>query len=452
MPSVVERLPMPRLRVPVVVVLAVAVALAGCSRSGSKATTTTRGSAKPASGDFGSLKAVCGPGDAKGATAQGVTDGTITVGTMADPGADIQPGLDQELFDSADAFVGWCNAAGGILGRALVLHKWDAKLTEVAARMIQSCAGDFSLVGNGEGLDALGVDQRVKCKLPEISTFDVSHQAGRAPMSIQALPTSDHQPDLGGAYRMIKAADPPAIARYGMLGSQVQSVNDSADRNLAGAKQLGFTQVYHDLVPLQVDTYRPYVESVKNADVQVFSSEGAIIAPMFKAFADIGWHPKYVVLSSNEYDVSFLKDAGAAIPPNTYVSAEIVPFEAASTHPATKQYIDLLAQYAHGAKPKALGAQAFSSWLLFAQSAKACGSHLTRTCLMDEAGKVTQWTGGGLHGPVKPGNASSPAGECFVLMKMTPQGFVIDRDLTKPNHDVFNCSAENQIDLPGFPK
>jgi ABC-type branched-subunit amino acid transport system substrate-binding protein len=443
---------MSRLRALAFVVLAVALAMAGCSRSGSKATTTTSSAAKPASGDFGSLKAVCGPGDAKGATAQGVTDREITVGTMADPGSSIQPGLDQELFDTADAFVGWCNAAGGILGRTLVLHKWDAKLTEVAARMIQSCASDFSLVGNGVGLDALGVDQRVKCKLPEISTFDVSHQAGRAPLSIQALPTSDHQPDLGGAYRMIEQADRSVIARYGMLGSQVQSVNDAAERDRAGAKELGFTEVYHDLVPLQVDTYRPYVESVKNANVQVFSSQGAIIAPMFKAFHDIGWHPKYIVLSGNEYDVSFLKDAGEAIPPNVYVNSTIVPFEAASTHPATKQYVDLVAKYANGAKPKLLGAQAWSAWLLFARSAKACGSHLTRDCLMDEAGKVTQWTGGGLHGPVKPGNASSPAARCFVLMKMTPQGFEIDRELTKPNDDIFNCSTENQIDLPGFPK
>jgi hypothetical protein len=318
--------------------------------------------------------------------------------------------------------------------------------------MIQACQADFSLVGNGEGLDATGVDQRVKCKLPEISTFDVSHQAGRAPLSIQALPTSDHQADLGGAYRAVKAADPGAIAHYGMLGSQIQSVNDSAERNTAGAKQLGFTQVYSDQVPLQVDTYRPYVQGVQSKGVQVYSSEGAVIAPMFKAFQDIGYHPKYTVLSANEYDTSFLQDAGQAIPPGVYVNSFIVPFEASSTHPATKQYIELLARYAHGAKPKYLGAQAWSSWLLFAQSAKACGSQLTRACLMNRAASVTDWTGGGLHVPVKPGNASSPAPACFVLIKMTPQGFLIDSQLTKPNNDIFNCNPDNQVELPGFPK
>ena len=42
---------------------------------------------------------------------------------MADPGNTVSPGLDQELFDTADAFVGWCNAAGGIDGRRLQLDK-----------------------------------------------------------------------------------------------------------------------------------------------------------------------------------------------------------------------------------------------------------------------------------------------------------------------------------------
>lgn len=438
----------------IVCAVIVAVAFAGCSRSGTsaKSGSTTTGANSANVGDFGTLKSVCGPGNVKGATDLGVTDSEITVGTMSDPGNTFQPGLDQELFDTADAFVRWCNDAGGILGRKLVLHKWDAKLFEVSARMLQACQGDFSLVGNGEGLDANGVDQRVKCKLPEISTFDVSHQAGRAPMSIQALPTSDHQPDLGGAYRVVKAADPSVAAHYGMLGSQIQSVNDSAERNQAGAKQLGFTQVYFDQVPLQVDSYRSYVQGVQTKGVQVYSSEGAVIAPMFKAFQGIGYAPKYTFLSANEYDTSFLQDAGQAIPAGVYVNSFLVPFEAASTHPATKQYIDLLAKYANGAKPKYLGAQAWSSWLLFAQSAKACASNLTRTCLMDEAAKVRDWTGGGIHAPVKPGNSSSPAPPCFVLIHMTPSGFAIDKELTKPNSDIFNCSAENQVELPGFPK
>src|ERR1700729_2251903 len=96
-----------------------------CSRSSSSKTTATTAAggtattaaAATGAGDFGTLKAGCGPGNATGATDPGVTDTSINMATMSDPGYSGLPGLNQELFDAADAFVGWCNAAGGILGR-----------------------------------------------------------------------------------------------------------------------------------------------------------------------------------------------------------------------------------------------------------------------------------------------------------------------------------------------
>jgi hypothetical protein len=107
------------------------------------AVTTTTAATGP--GDFGSMKELCGPGDASGATARGVTDAEIHVGTMGDPTNTVLPGIGQEAFDIGDAFVEWCNAAGGILGREIVLTKRDAKLFEVGARMIEACQSDFML-------------------------------------------------------------------------------------------------------------------------------------------------------------------------------------------------------------------------------------------------------------------------------------------------------------------
>src|ERR1700710_1456217 len=114
-------------------VIGVLVASRGSRSGSSNATATTAAAggttattaAAAGVGDFGTLKAVCGPGDAKGATDPGVTDTSINMATIADPGFTGAPGLDQEMFDAADAFVGWCNAAGGILGRKIVLHKRD---------------------------------------------------------------------------------------------------------------------------------------------------------------------------------------------------------------------------------------------------------------------------------------------------------------------------------------
>jgi ABC-type branched-subunit amino acid transport system substrate-binding protein len=443
------------------------VVASACGRSSSKSssnTTTSTGgsSAATASGDFGTLKGICGPGNAKGATDPGVSDTSINVSTMSDPGATVQPGLNQELFDSADAFVGWCNAAGGILGRKLTLHKRDAALTQVAARMIDACQQpDFALVGNGEALDATGVQQRLGCKLPELSGYDVSAAAGTAALSLQSIPTPNNQSRIGGAYRMLAQFDPEAIKHYGILNSTYQSIKDSGDRNRAAAEALGYVTVNEQDLPLLVDNYRPIAENLRSAGVQVVTYQGNPdqVGTLFKTFQDIGYFPKYTILDGNHYDPKLIAQAGQTLNApqgngaGVYVSSPSVPFELADQYPATKQYIGLLQQYAGGAKPKALGINSFSAWLLFANSAKECGSNLTRTCLMDHAQSTKAWTAGGLIAPDQPGNATSSGSQCFVLIKATPSGFTVDKDITKPNTDrIFNCDPANAFNLKGFPK
>jgi ABC-type branched-subunit amino acid transport system substrate-binding protein len=440
----------------------------GCSRSKSSGATATTAStaaggtattaAASGVGDFGTLKAVCGPGDAKGATDPGVTDTSINVATMADPGFTGAPGLDQEMFDAADAFVGWCNAAGGILGRKIVLHKRDAALTNVAAKMIEACnAPDFMLVGNGEALDATGVQQRLSCKLPEIAGYDVSAAAGTAPLSIDPFPTPNNMSNMGGAWRALAKFDPSVMAKYGLINSNQQSVKDSGDRDRAAAEAVGFTTANYQEAPPTIDNYRPFVENLHSAGIQVLGIQAnpSNDAGYFKSMADVGYFPKYVLLNGNNYDPSLISLSGSTLNSFTggvYLNSTIIPFELADQYPATKKYIDLLTQYAGGAKPKLLGIYSMSAWLMWAQAAKSCGSTLTRDCVMAAAATVKNWTGGGLHSPQNPGNATAPGSMCFVLMKATPSGFVVDKDITKPNNGIFNCDPANAFVLAGFPK
>jgi ABC-type branched-subunit amino acid transport system substrate-binding protein len=443
---------------------------AGCGRSGSpKSTGTTvpAGTAKTAGGtaaaasgvgDFGTLKSVCGPGNATGATDPGVSNTSINVATMADPGFTGAPGLDQEMFDAADAFVGWCNAAGGILGRKIVLHKRDAALTNVAAKMIEACdAPDFMLVGNGEALDATGVQQRLSCKLPEIAGYDVSAAAGTAPLSVDPIPTPDNMSSLGGAFRALAKFDPSVLPKYGLVNSNQQSVKDSGNRDKAAAAAVGFTVASYQEAPTTIDNYRPFVENLHSAGVQVasFQTSPIQVAGYMKSMADIGYFPKYALLVGNNYDPTLISLAGSALSGFTggaLIGTYVVPFELAGQYPAVQKYIDLLNQYVGGAKPKSLGINSMSAWLLWAQSAKACGSNLTRDCVMANAAAVKNWTGGGLHAPVNPGNATDPGSNCFTLVKATPSGFVLVPNITKPNNGIFNCDPANEFALKGFPQ
>lgn len=165
----------------VAVLVTVSMVAGACTRAegetetGAQATTAEGGSSAEGGGggegSFGDLTDVCGPGDAAGDTAQGVTDDSISVGTISDPGFVGRPGLNQELFDASNVFVEWCNAAGGINGREIEVVERDAALTEYKQRITEACQEDFMLVGGGAVFDETGQEERLGCLLPDIPAY-----------------------------------------------------------------------------------------------------------------------------------------------------------------------------------------------------------------------------------------------------------------------------------------
>ena len=87
-----------------------------------------------------------------------------------------------------------------------------------------------------------------------------------------------------------------------------------------------------------------------------------------------------------------------------------------------------------------------SAWLLWAQSAKACGSDphgWTACCRRPRTN--SSWSAGGLYPPqnLTPGNQH--ASPCIALVKLTTNGFVYDEKATNPTKGMepFNCDADN---------
>ena len=178
----------------------------GGGKSSGSASPSGAASAKTtAAGDFGTLKAICGPGTPSGPTGRGITNTEIRIGVLADPGNTAAPGLEQEFFDAADAFSKWCNAAGGINGRKIVIDKWDAKLFNVGQAMTNACQKDFMLVGGGNALDEPGVKPRLACKLAQIPGYDVSVAAANAGLQVKAAPSDPTQFGYGPLRLLINA-------------------------------------------------------------------------------------------------------------------------------------------------------------------------------------------------------------------------------------------------------
>ena len=137
----------------------------------------TAGDASLAHGTWPGIGTVCENGPGGGATARGVSAHSIDIATFADPGNSADPGLNEEFFQLAGAFAKWCNAAGGIDGRTIVVHDRDAALVNAGQATEEACQQDFMGVGGGLVLDQSAVPVRVGCGLGDIPAYVVSNEA-----------------------------------------------------------------------------------------------------------------------------------------------------------------------------------------------------------------------------------------------------------------------------------
>jgi hypothetical protein len=434
-------------------------AASACSRSDNATETGAETTTTAATGDggdataldqggFGDLEAVCQDGDASGATATGVTDTEIHLGTVTDKGFTGAPGLNKEMYDTAVAFTAWCNEHGGILGRKLVVDDLDAALTEYEPRVAEACTKDFALVGGGAVFDEDPNGARVACGLANIAGYVVSAPARNADLQVQPLPNPLQKINVG---RYIAAARdyPEGIKSFGIMASNIPAVLLVRDQLLETATSLGYEVKYQfNYAPAGESGWANFVAEMQAKDIKVleFVGQPTSLTELAKAMDTAGWHPDVILASGNFYDDLFAQEAGSVVS-KLSIQSQFYPFELASENKATQDYLDLMEQYNPGGKVALLGVQGMSSWLLFAQAATACGSDLTTACLLEKAAAASNWTGGGLHATQTPGNTEpSP---CWLSLTLGAAGYTVDDEATQPNEGVFNCDPENVIELTG---
>jgi ABC-type branched-subunit amino acid transport system substrate-binding protein len=410
--------------------------------------TTSTEESRPVGGDaksssFGTLTDVCQDGTPSGSPAQGVTSSEIDIATFSDAGFPGRPGLNQELFDAAEVFSKWCNDRGGINGRKIVVHERDAALTNVVPKMTEACNEDFMTVGGGAVFDQDGVRVRLECLMPDIAGYVVSPEARGADLTAQPVPNPVDSVG-NGLYKYLQKEYPAGKKAYGVITPDLPSTKQAGNQNKDVVEALGWNKVYDDVYPsLGPTSWTPYAQALKSAGVKglIWVGEPEFLTKLIQAMNDIEYSPDFISINANNYDEGLIENAGAALKDNVFMSTPFVPFTEADEDSATQQYLDAFAEYLPDGKARAAyGAQAFSAWLLFAQAAKACGDDLTRECAYDNAKKVTDWTGGGLHSPqdVK-GNT---VGTCIVVLQATKKGFARVNDLRETD-GIFHCAPDD---------
>jgi len=455
--------------------LAFALIAAGCAdRSGSDDTEASGGEESStddstggggSSETFGDMDSPCGERDPETVVAastdpaetQGLADGTIQLGTVADPGFEGRPGLNQEIFDAGNAFAEWCNGQGGINGREIQLTEYDAAISQYQQRLSEACGAEFAMVGGGAVSDNLWETTGAACNLVDVAGFAVTpEKAGIASptavedsRTLQPIPNPSNQFPIG-ALRYLIDEDPSIGEQTSILYGDLQTLITQKDRQAEGMEQAGYDNISETSYNILGEAnWSPLASTVRDDDTStlIWIGEGENLANLQLALADLGYDPPVTMTDANLYDPNYLDAAGEAAE-GTYSRIAIWPFEEASENEATQQYIDLI-EAADG-KVAALGAQSFSAWLLFAQLADECDveGNLTRSCILEKGAEVDDWNGGGLHAPANVGENSGP--ECFIMLQVEGGEFVRSEPAEADGGDEgYNCDPDNVADLEG---
>ncbi|TAM83272.1 MAG: ABC transporter substrate-binding protein [Jatrophihabitans sp.] len=406
------------------------------------ATSASSGSGTSAATTFGTLASPCGKGSATGATEQGVTDSAITIGYGDDRGAAQAPGLNQEIGDAVKAMIKWCNDQGGINGRQLVGDFYDAALTNIGPVIQSACKKDFMLVGEGWASDEAIEQQRVECNLAAVPTYAIGPDFANGPMMYQAMPLPDDQQPASGLFQMAQLF-PDTKSAFGIFGNNLPS-NQVADAKIrAAATAAGFTVVdCGQPTNYQGEpNYTPFAEKFKQCGAKIvyLTTPGPQTNNFITAMAQLGVTPKYI-MQANGYSDAFAAWNTAGYGNNVYVQSAFEPMTD-TANPAVKAYEDAVA--ATGGKTAPLGMQAASSFLLWATAAKACGSTLTRQCVINKLAAVHDWTGGGIQARTDPG--ANTAASCGLLLKLDGTAFV---QAYPQQTGQFECNPEYAVKLP----
>ncbi|GGV44480.1 hypothetical protein GCM10010182_81210 [Actinomadura cremea] len=406
------------------------VALTGCAARGGTTAQDDGGtrdgggtSASVPKQDFGTLKDVCGPGEAEPSDAQGVTDTEIKVGVFTDQGFSKKP----EMVDAAKVFTEWCNAAGGINGRKLVPVTRDAKLMEVRQRMTEACQSDFAVVGGSAGLDGQGAETRLECMLPEFPAQSSQVQARGADLQVMANGASLGYNDYAGFYSwLINDKYPSSKGDVGIIAGDSPVTKIMVAQHTETVAGVGGKVTYTGLYPVRgVPDWTPFAQAMKDKKVKglVFLGSWDQLAKLLQSLTSIGHKLDWVDTTNNAYGPQFVKLAGAALSsqPSYADLSGMHPLEKAADNPATQQVLDMFEQYAPDAEINLPVLRSFSSWLLFAKSARAC-TELTRACVLETAQKETAWAAGGLRAPLDLSTAASPP-KCWNAVQATPEGW-----------------------------
>jgi hypothetical protein len=429
-------------------VLMSGIGIVGMASGAGTAAAATR-AASP-TGTWPGVGTICEAGPGGASSVRGVGSNSIHIAVFNDQSNTEVPGLEKEFVQFGNAFADWCNAAGGINGRKIVIDNRDAALFNAAQVTDESCQSDFMAVGGGLVLDQSAVPVREKCGLGQITGYLTSDIGSTA--TLQVSPSNTNPSYVTGGWFAALAKKYPSAVKNASFGAENNPAVIEPEKKYADAAQaMGWNVKQFQTVPLLVNDWTPYVQSLATGGYQaVWPSDDGNITPYFQAMTTAGYNPAFVLLGVQFYAKSTIQGMQGLHLPPVYVETAWWPLELASQSPSTEQLITIMHKYQKGATIDFDDEEGAESWLLWAKEASACGTNQTVTCVLDKAGAEKNWSAGGIEAPVAqlgPSTGNAVPSPCFALLQAKTTGFVYDKALTQPTKSIWNCNPKNVVHL-----
>ena len=376
---------------------------------------------------FGDSPWPCSEGDGSNTddgSEVGVTADSISIASGDDAGYAGAPGLNHQITDAMKALVAECNALGGIHGRQITLNYFDAKLLDVGLAIQGACDGNnFFLVGQGWAFDGNQEETRLACGLPAVPAYSVSAAFAMGKDVFQGLPNpADETP--AGVFAQASDVLGDAVLKVGTLVGNYSATQETRDKVVAVAPEFGWSFVNTTLeygISGEAD-WTPFVKQLQDAGATAVSWSGSCL-PNLQLFAQSAIANGFdvpIITDANHYEQTCAAANTDGALDNLYTRMAFIPFEEADVNPATAAYVDIVE--GAGGDISLLGAQATSSFLLWATAASDCGAQLTRACTLENLKNTTSWTGHGLHAETDPGGNHPPS--CNLLLHLQGSEYV----------------------------
>lgn len=409
----------------------------GCSRDGETSATTsitsapttstpvsTTTSTVPASATFGDMSSPCGP--ASGAQGPTIAEGqngadTLRLGLANDHGFAGADEPTREMLDAAQAFASWCNSQGGVRGLPIEIVDLDAAGTGVALAMERACAETFALVGGGWTFDDQMFPRFHECGLISIPGYTASAAASMGNGKVQPIPSPIDR-DSSAWLQWIADTYRDAVDNVAIVHADLVTTRALAQRLSAFMKIVdGFGDpISISYEPSDTVDWSDIVRQLVNDKVTAvsFIGDASHLIDFQTAMTAANYTPDVIFGDSNLMSSVISEAAQVNSFANLRLRSIHAPLSEADSFPAIASYLDMMSEYSPDGRAGGLGLNTTSAMLLFVTAANAClesnGNVLERECTLARAKEITDWTAGGLHAAMRPGeNSPSP---CLVVV------------------------------------